>query len=68
MRKKKALLLTLWAYTFLLWLYISARITFSRVPVYAPFVNGVPFLSFLRLGALTFVASMVLLYLYLTQN
>ncbi|MGA2386085.1 MAG: hypothetical protein ABSG33_06095 [Candidatus Bathyarchaeia archaeon] len=68
MRKKKALFLTFWMYTLLLWLYIVARIVVDHVPLDALYVNFVPFFTFIRLGAIAFVLSMIFMYLYLTED
>lgn len=68
MKRIKAAFLTLSLYTFLLWLYIAARIIFSHVSVFDLFIDGVPFLTFEILGAIAFVLSMVFTYLFLTTN
>ena len=68
MRKKKALFLTLWLYTFLLWLYIVARIVIDQVPLNSRFLNYVPFFTFMGLGAISFVLSMIFMFLYLIEN
>jgi hypothetical protein len=67
-RKKKALFLTLWLYTFLLWLYIVARIVIDRVPLNSLFLDAVPFFTFIGLGIIAFVLSMIFLYMFLTEN
>jgi hypothetical protein len=68
MREKKALFATLWLYTFLFWLYIVARIIIDQVRLDDLFLNFVPFFTFIRLGAIVFVFSMIFMYLYLTTN
>ena len=68
MKKIKAVFLTLSIYTFLLWLYIAARIIFSCVSVFDPFINGVPFLTFWIMGIIAFVLSMLFTYLFLTAD
>jgi len=68
MKKRKAVFLTLSIYSFLVWLYIVARIIFSRVQLDSPFVDGVPFFSFWVLGAIVFVLSTVFTYLFLTTE
>ena len=67
-RKKKALFFTLWLYTFLLWLYIVARIVIDQVPLYSLFLNHVPFFTFILLGIIAFVLSMIFMYMFLTEN
>ena len=67
-RKKKALFFTLWLYTFLLWLYIAARIVIDQVPLGSLFFDSVPFFTFTILGVITFVLSMIFLYLFLAET
>ena len=67
-RKKKALFLTLWLYTFLFWLYDVGRIIFDSAPLNSLFLNYIPFFTFTRLGAILFVLSMIFMYLYLTED
>ena len=67
-RKKKALFFTLWFYTFLLWFYIVARIVIDQVPLYSLFFNHVPFFTFIGLGVLAFVLSMIFMFMFLIQN
>ncbi|HMK95229.1 MAG TPA: hypothetical protein VK536_07500 [Candidatus Limnocylindrales bacterium] len=68
MRKRKALFLTLWLYSFLFWLYIVARIVVDWVPLNGLFLNYIPFFTFTRLGAILFVLSMIFMYLYLIED
>ena len=68
MKRKKAVFLTFSLYTFLLWLYIVARIIFSRVPMNDLFIDGVPFFTFAILGAIAFIFSMMFTYLFLITN
>jgi hypothetical protein len=68
MKRIKAVFLTLSLYTFLFWLYVAARVIFDRVQLFDPFIDSVPFLTFEIVGALTFVLSMVFMYLFLTTN
>ena len=65
MRIPRALLLTTWLYSLLLWLYIVVRITVDRVDLLDPFIDAVPSLSFLRLGLISFVLSFICLFIYL---
>ncbi len=67
-RKKKALFATLWLYTFLLWLYIVARIVIDHVGLDSLFLNYVPFFTFMRLGFIAFVLSMIFMYMFLAEN
>jgi len=66
--KKKALFFTLWLYTFLLWLYIVARIVIDQVGLDSLFLNQVPFFTFIRLGIVAFVLSMIFLYMFLAAG
>jgi len=68
MRKKKALLLTLWLYTFLLWFYVVARIVIDHVRLDSLFFNYVPFFTFITLGIIAFVLSMIFMYMFLIEN
>ena len=67
-KKKKALFFTLWFYSFLLWFYIVLRIVIDQVPLYSLFLNHVPYFTFIGLGALAFLLSMIFMFLYLIQN
>jgi hypothetical protein len=66
--KKKAIFFTLWLYTFLIWLYVVARIIFDYVSPNDPFVYSVPYFTFAELGAISFVVSMIFMYFYLTTK
>jgi len=68
MKKRKALFLVLWLYSFLFWLYIVARIVIDQVLLNSLFLNFVPFFTFIGLGAITFVLSMVFMFLYLIED
>ena len=67
-KKIKALFATLWLYTFLLWLYVIARIVIDQVNLDSLFFNQVPFFTFIRLGLIAFVLSMIFMYLFLIEN
>lgn len=60
--------MTLWAYSFLFWLYIVARIVVDQVPLNSLFLNFVPFFTFIGVGAITFVVSMIFMFLYLIED
>lgn len=68
MKEMKALFFTLWLYTLLFWAYIVLRIVIDQVDLSSLVLNFVPFFTFMRLGALLFVVSMVFLFLYLTAD
>jgi hypothetical protein len=68
MKIKKALFLILWLYTFLFWMYIVARIVIDQVALNSLFLNFVPFFTFMGLGALLFVLSMIFMFLFLTES
>jgi len=59
---------TLWLYTFLLWLYIAARIIIDQVSLNALFINYVPFFTFIGLGFIAFVLSMIFMFMFLIEN
>ena len=67
-RKRKAFFMTLWLYTFLLWFYLVVRIVVDQVPLNDLFLNSIPYFTFLRLGAIAFVASMLFMFLYLISD
>ena len=67
-RKRKALFMTLRLYTFLLWFYLVLRIVVDQVPLNDLFLNSVPYFTFLRLGVIAFVFSMLFMLLYLISD
>ena len=67
-KRVKALFLTLGSGSFLIWLYVVARIIFSRVPLNSRFIDAVPFFTFTTLGIVAFVSSLVFMFLYLTKD
>jgi hypothetical protein len=68
MKIVKALLLTMWLYSLLLWFYIVLRITIDRIDPLHPFFDSVPSLSFLSLGMISFALSFACLFAYLVLN
>ncbi len=64
---KKALFLTLWFHSFLVWLYIIARIVVNHVHLGSLFIDSVPFFTFTTLGIVAFVASMIFMFIYLKE-
>jgi hypothetical protein len=68
MKRKKELFLTLWFYSFLVWLYIVARIVINHVQLESLFLDSVPFLTFTRLGIIAFVSSMIFMFMYLKES
>lgn len=67
-KRKKALFFTLWLYSFLIWLYVVARIVIDNVGLDNPFLNSVPFFTFISVGILAFLFSMIFMFLYLEQS
>jgi len=67
-KRKKALFFTLWFYSFLIWLYIDARIIINNVHLNSLFLDSVPFLTFIRLGIIAFVFSMIFMFMYLEES
>ena len=65
MQIKRAVVLSTWLYSLLLWLYIVARIIISRVSVYSRFLDPVPFFTFITLGIISFAVSFICLIVYL---
>jgi hypothetical protein len=60
----RAIVLTTWLYSFLLWLYIAARIVTYDYIVFDPFVYAIPWLSFGALGAFSFLLSAAAMFTY----
>ena len=67
-KTRKAAFLTLGLYSFLVWLYVVARIVFDYVDVDILFFNSVPFLTFAELGIISFVFSMIFIFMYLRES
>jgi hypothetical protein len=61
----RALVLTTWVFSSLLWLYIVVRVVINGVDPPAPFLGSVPSLSFSALGAFAFGLSFLSMFLYL---
>lgn len=61
----RAFVLTVAVFSFLLWFYIILRIVFNRVSLSAPFIVGIPGVTFVGLGAFSFGVSFVFTFLYL---
>jgi hypothetical protein len=64
----KAILLTTWLYSLLLWFYIVLRIIVGRVDPNNLFINSVPYLTFAILGMISFSLSFISLFVYLVLN
>jgi hypothetical protein len=61
----RAAVLTIWFYTFMVWLYVAARIITYDYIVFDPFVWAIPWLSFGELGAFAFTVSSICMFIYL---
>ena len=61
----RSFLLTIWFASFLVWLYIVARIVINNVDVHTPFLDTVPSVSFESLGVFAFGLSCVAMFAYL---
>ncbi len=68
MKTKKALFLTIWIHSLLIWLYVVARIVVNHVRIGSLFIDAIPFLTFTSRGIITFVLSMIFMFLYLTNG
>jgi hypothetical protein len=64
MKSIKALFLTFWVYSTLIWLYCVARIIINNVEPWDLFINGIP-ITFWELGSVAFLVSAVCFYAYL---
>ena len=65
---RRALFLTLWFNSFLVWLYVASRIVVSHVNPHSLFIDSVPFFSFWVVGIIAFVVSMVSMFLFLLES
>ncbi|MBI0583788.1 MAG: hypothetical protein ISF22_06115 [Methanomassiliicoccus sp.] len=61
----RAAVLTTWAYSLLVWLYVAARIVTNDHIVFDPFIWAFPTISFGELGAFSFVLSAACMFIYL---
>lgn len=62
----RALVLSIWAYSFLFWAYVCFRLTIGQVIPFDPFIEGVPFFSFYITGIITFVISFLSMVIYMS--
>jgi hypothetical protein len=67
MRPIKAILLTIWIYSTLVWLYCVARITINNIEPLDPFIIGIP-IAFWHLGLIAFLVSAICCYGFLIQK
>ena len=67
MKPIKALLLTLWIYTALIWLYCVARIIINDIDPHDLFIIEIP-ISFLELSLVAFLVSAISCYAFLVQK
>jgi hypothetical protein len=65
MKFLRALLLTTWLYSLLLWFYIVVKITIDQVDMNLRFISAIPYLTFYRLGMISFALSSISLFTYL---
>ena len=68
MKRMRALFLVLWVHSLLVWLYIVVRIVVNHVHLLSPFLDAIPFISFITLGIITFVLSMIFMFLFLQAS
>ncbi len=61
----RALVLTTWLYSLLVWIYIVLRIVLNGVDVYEPFIDRYPYISILELAFLAFGVSFLSMFIYL---
>jgi len=62
----RALVLSAWLYSLMLWLYIVARILISGADVHYPFVDSIPSISISAMGVASFLLSFVSMAVYFT--
>ena len=68
MNKRKALFFTLWAYSFLTWLYVITRIIVNNVWWEDLFILYIPYITFEKLGITVFLSSALFMYLFLKEE
>lgn len=68
MQKRKALYLTLWVHSFLVWVYLCIRIIVNNVWWEALFIDYIPIITFEKLGIVSFLFSFVFLYMFLQEE
>ena len=61
----RALILTAWVSSFLLWLYIVLRVVVNGVDVHYPFLDSVRSISISAMGVFSFFVFFVSMFLYL---
>ena len=67
MKPIRALFLTSWIYTTLVWLYCVARIIINEIDPGDPFIIGIP-ITFWELGIVAFVISAISCFFYLVRT
>ena len=65
---RKALFLSLWVNSLIVWLYVASRIVVNNVCPHNLFIDSVPFFSFTVVGIIAFVTSMVSMFLFLLES
>ena len=68
MQKRKALYLTFWVHSFLVWVYIALRIIVNNVWWEALFIDYIPIITFEKIGIVSFLFSLVFLYMFLQEK
>jgi len=66
MKYVRALILTFWIYSTLLWIYCVSRIIVNNIDPWDPFIKGL-LITFLEVGIATFLMSAAGCFLYLVQ-
>jgi hypothetical protein len=66
MKPIRALSLTSWIYTTLIWLYCVTRIVVNEIDPNDPFIIGIP-ITFLELSIIMFLISATSCYVYLIK-
>ena len=62
----RAVVLSAWLYSLMLWLYIVARILISGADVHYPFVDSIPSISISAMGVASFLISFICMAIYFT--
>jgi hypothetical protein len=61
----RALMLIVWLYGLLVWIYVAARIVVNDNILFDPFLDTIPWLSFMEVAAFSFFISAASLFAYL---
>ncbi len=64
-RVLRAFILSVGVYSFLVWLYVAARVVTNDHIVFDPVILSLPYVNFWQLGAISFLVSFICMFIYL---